>query len=201
MPWWRRRADEPLAGRNARRRRGLRPDAGARLPGPDLHPDHPELDPAHPLQPRADGLPEVRQRRDGPVPEPVPAHPAAGADGAGGSRPQPDRGDLRADHRQLAGLQPDPRVKVDGPAAALATAGVVVAIDQAIKQLAATRIAPFDKVDVLPGLQFTNTRNTGVAFGALEGGGLIVAILIGVSLSALIAYFVANRGRAWLWLP
>jgi len=92
-------------------------------------------------------------------------------------------------------------VKVDGPAAALATAGVVVAIDQATKQLAATRIAPYDKVDVIPGLQFTNTRNTGVAFGALENGGLIVAVLIGVSLAALLAYFYANRERAWLWLP
>ena len=92
-------------------------------------------------------------------------------------------------------------MKVDGPAAALATAGVVVAVDQATKQLAATRIAPYDKVDVIPGLQFTNTRNTGVAFGALEGGGLIVAILIGVSLTALIVYFIANRERAWLWLP
>jgi signal peptidase II len=92
-------------------------------------------------------------------------------------------------------------VKVDGPAAALATAGVVVAIDQATKQLAATRIAPYDKVDVIPGLQFTNTRNTGVAFGAFENGGLIVAILIGISLAALIVYFVANRERAWLWLP
>jgi len=92
-------------------------------------------------------------------------------------------------------------VKVDGPAAALATAGMVVAIDQATKQLAATRIAPYDKVDVIPGLQFTNTRNTGVAFGALENGGLIVAVLIGVSLAALLAYFYANRERAWLWLP
>ena len=92
-------------------------------------------------------------------------------------------------------------MKVDGPAAALATAGVVVAIDQATKQLAATRIAPYDKVDVIPGLQFTNTRNTGVAFGALENGGLIVAVLIGVSLAALLAYFYANRERAWLWLP
>ena len=92
-------------------------------------------------------------------------------------------------------------MKVDGPAAALATAGVVVAIDQATKQLAATRIAPYDKVDVIPGLQFTNTRNTGVAFGALEVGGLIVAVLIGVSLAALLAYFYANRERAWLWLP
>jgi signal peptidase II len=92
-------------------------------------------------------------------------------------------------------------VRVGGPAAALATAGVVVAIDQATKQLAATRIALAEQVDVIPGLQLTHTRNTGVAFGALEGGGLIVAILIGVSLAALIAYFVANRERAWLWLP
>jgi signal peptidase II len=92
-------------------------------------------------------------------------------------------------------------VKVGGPAAAVATAGVVVAIDQATKQLVATRIALGDHVDVFPGLRLTNTRNTGVAFGALEGGGLIVAILIGLSLSALVAYFVVNRDRAWLWLP
>ena len=90
---------------------------------------------------------------------------------------------------------------MDGAAAAVATAGVVVAVDQATKQLAATRIALADQVDVIPGLQLTNTRNTGVAFGALEGGGLIVAILIGLSLAALVAYFVANRDRAWLWLP
>ena len=92
-------------------------------------------------------------------------------------------------------------MKVDGPAAAVATAGIVVAIDQATKQLAATRIFPNDQVDVFPGLHLTNTRNTGVAFGALEGGGLIVAILIGLSLTALVAYFIANRDRAWLWLP
>lgn len=92
-------------------------------------------------------------------------------------------------------------MKVGGPAAAVATAGVVVAIDQATKQLVATRIALGDHVDVFPGLRLTNTRNTGVAFGALEGGGLIVAILIGLSLSALVAYFVVNRDRAWLWLP
>ena len=92
-------------------------------------------------------------------------------------------------------------MKVDGPAAAVATAGVVVAIDQATKQLAATRILPNDQVDLIPGLQLTNTRNTGVAFGALEGGGLLVAVLIGLSLAALVAYFVVNRERAWLWLP
>jgi len=92
-------------------------------------------------------------------------------------------------------------VKVDGSAAALATAGLVVALDQATKQLAATRIAADSQVDVIPGLDFTNTRNTGVAFGALEGGGLVVAVLIGLSLTLLLGYFVANRTRPWLWLP
>jgi signal peptidase II len=92
-------------------------------------------------------------------------------------------------------------VRVPGTAAAVATAGVVVALDQATKQLAATNIARDDPVKVIPGLDFTNTRNTGVAFGALEGGGLIVAILIGASLALLIGYFIANRDRPWLWLP
>ena len=92
-------------------------------------------------------------------------------------------------------------MRVSGPAAAVATAGLVVAVDQATKQLAATNIAIGDKVGVIPGLDFTNTRNTGVAFGALEGGGLVVAILIGLSLALLIAYFVANREKPWLWLP
>jgi signal peptidase II len=92
-------------------------------------------------------------------------------------------------------------VRVSGPAAALATAGAVVAVDQATKQLAATQIALGDQVDVLPGLQLTNARNTGVAFGALEGGGLIVAILIALSLSLLVGYFALNRDKPWLWLP
>jgi signal peptidase II len=92
-------------------------------------------------------------------------------------------------------------VRVSGPAAAVATAGIVVAVDQATKQLAATNIAPGDQVAVVPGLDLTSTRNTGVAFGALEGGGLVVAILIGASLALLVAYFIANRDRPWLWLP
>jgi signal peptidase II len=92
-------------------------------------------------------------------------------------------------------------VKVEGPAAALATAGLVVAIDQATKQLAATNIARGDQVALIPGLDLTSTRNTGVAFGAFEGGGVIVAVLIGISLTLLVGYFAANRERPWLWLP
>jgi signal peptidase II len=78
---------------------------------------------------------------------------------------------------------------------------VVVAVDQATKQLAVSKIDRGDEVNVFFGLDITNTRNTGVAFGALEGGGLIVAILIGVSLALLVGYFLVNRDMPWLWLP
>jgi signal peptidase II len=88
-----------------------------------------------------------------------------------------------------------------GPAAAIATAGLVVAIDQATKQLADSRIDRGHEVNVFLGLDFTNTRNTGVAFGAFQGGGVLVGILIGLSLAVLLAYFFLNRDMPWLWLP
>jgi signal peptidase II len=92
-------------------------------------------------------------------------------------------------------------MKTAGPAAALATAGVVVAVDQATKQLAISHIARGEDVNVFLGLDLTNARNTGVAFGALEGGGVLVAILIGLSLALLVGYFAVNREKPWLWLP
>jgi signal peptidase II len=88
-----------------------------------------------------------------------------------------------------------------GPGAALATAGLVVALDQATKRLVDSSIDRGDSENVFFGLDLTNTRNTGVAFGALEGAGLIVAVLIGLSLVLLIGYFVVNRDMPWLWLP
>jgi signal peptidase II len=88
-----------------------------------------------------------------------------------------------------------------GPAVAIATAGLVVALDQVTKQLVVANIGRGDKVNVFFGLDLTNTRNSGVAFGALEGGGLVVAILIGVSLTLLVVYFLVNRDMPWLWLP
>jgi signal peptidase II len=92
-------------------------------------------------------------------------------------------------------------VRTPGPAAALATAGVVVALDQATKQVAVSGIDRGDHVNVFFGLDFTNARNTGVAFGALEGGGAVVAVLIGLSLTLLVGYFALNREKPWLWLP
>jgi signal peptidase II len=88
-----------------------------------------------------------------------------------------------------------------GPAAAIATAGIVVAIDQATKQLAISEIGRGDRVNIFFGIDLTNTRNTGVAFGAFEGGGILVAVLIGLSLALLVGYFALHRDMPWLWLP
>jgi signal peptidase II len=88
-----------------------------------------------------------------------------------------------------------------GPPWAIATAALVVALDQVTKQLVNSNIERGDSVNVFFGLDLTNTRNTGVAFGALEGGGLVVAILIGLSLALLVGYFLANRDMPLLWLP
>jgi signal peptidase II len=88
-----------------------------------------------------------------------------------------------------------------GAPAAIATAGIVVALDQATKQLAVANIDRGDHVNIFFGLDLTNTRNTGVAFGAFEGAGLVVAILIGISLGLLVGYFLLHRDMPLLWLP
>jgi len=88
-----------------------------------------------------------------------------------------------------------------GAPAAIATAGLVVAIDQATKQLAITNIGRADEVSIFFGLDLTNTRNSGVAFGAFEGGGVVVAILIGASLALLVGYFALHHDMPLLWLP
>ena len=84
---------------------------------------------------------------------------------------------------------------------ALAAAGLVVGLDQATKQAVQAEIGRGERINVFLGIDLTNTRNTGVAFGALEGGGAVVAILIGLSLALLLAYFALHAARPWLWLP
>jgi signal peptidase II len=91
--------------------------------------------------------------------------------------------------------------KALGLARAVATAGVVVAVDQATKQLAIASVERGESENVFFGLDITNSRNTGVAFGVLEGGGLVVGLLIGASLAVLLGYFALNLETRLLWLP
>lgn len=88
-----------------------------------------------------------------------------------------------------------------GWARALATLAVALAADQGTKQLVDSRLMRGESVNVFLGIDLTNTRNRGVAFGALEGSGAVVGVLIGLALVLLLAYFAANAAKPWLWAP
>ena len=92
-------------------------------------------------------------------------------------------------------------VRTAAAARALLTAGVVVALDQATKQWAVNAIARGESENVFFLLDLTNTRNKGVAFGVLEGGGVLVGMLISAALALLLVYFAFNADRRGLWLP
>src|SRR5947208_16738809 len=84
---------------------------------------------------------------------------------------------------------------------AAVTTAVVVALDQITKQIALASIAPGESENVFFGLDITNIRNTGVAFGALKGAGLLVLALTILALAALLVYFALHPTKPGLWLP
>ena len=84
--------------------------------------------------------------------------------------------------------------------AAAVAAGVLVA-DQAAKAIVRGAIAPGERVDVLGVLDLVNSRNTGVAFGFLSGGGALAAVVAVLALVALLAYFATHLERRLVWLP
>jgi signal peptidase II len=80
-------------------------------------------------------------------------------------------------------------------------AAAVVALDQATKAVVRATVARGDREAVFPGVEIVHTRNTGVAFGALAGGGAIVTVVIVIALAALLAYFATHVRRPLVWLP
>jgi signal peptidase II len=79
-------------------------------------------------------------------------------------------------------------------------AGVVVA-DQLVKELVRSGIERGETRDLFAGVELVNTRNTGVAFGQLQGAGLIVSLLIAAAVVALLVYVSRNAQRPLVWLP
>jgi signal peptidase II len=77
----------------------------------------------------------------------------------------------------------------------------VVALDQITKALVRGSVAVGDANSVFFGVDLVHVRNTGVAFGALSGGGLLVLAVTAVALIALITYFARHPDRPGLWLP
>jgi len=84
---------------------------------------------------------------------------------------------------------------------AAAAALVLLALDQGTKQLVVHSLARDEHRNVFFGIELTNVRNKGVAFGAFGGGGLPVTLLTIAALALLIGYFARHATRPWLWLP
>lgn len=84
---------------------------------------------------------------------------------------------------------------------ALMTAAVVLAADQVAKQLAVDAVARGAREDFFLFLDLVNVRNSGVAFGALQNGGIIVGIVVGLALIALLIFFSRHATRPLAWLP
>lgn len=83
---------------------------------------------------------------------------------------------------------------------ALLVAGVVVAIDQAAKQIAIEQLRGRAPVDLPLGFELDYVTNTGIAFGLLsDGQGLVIAVTV-ATLALLGAWLARSPGRPWLWL-
>jgi signal peptidase II len=77
----------------------------------------------------------------------------------------------------------------------------VVAADQVVKALVISALQRGEQRELVAGIKLVNTRNTGVAFGQLQGGGAIVVVLIAVAVIALVVYVSRNAQRPLIWLP
>jgi signal peptidase II len=84
--------------------------------------------------------------------------------------------------------------------ATLVTA-LVVGLDQLTKHLVRESIVPGEERRLLPGVQLVDTRNHGVAFGALTGSQTLVTIMIALALLVLLAFFARNARMRLIWLP
>ncbi len=73
-------------------------------------------------------------------------------------------------------------------------AAAIVALDQVTKALVRASITRGDEDPVLPGVSLVNTRNTGVAFGLLDGAGPVVTVVIVAALVGFsVFFFVLKR--------
>jgi signal peptidase II len=84
---------------------------------------------------------------------------------------------------------------------AIATLGLVVALDQTTKQVAVAALERGESRNVFFGLELTNVRNKGVAFGFLSGGGTPIVVLTALALALLVGYFLLHLTMPGLWLP
>jgi signal peptidase II len=98
-----------------------------------------------------------------------------------------------------------PRTSAGSPRGAWARTGLVLvlvlALDQIVKALVISALELGEERDLVAGIRLVNTRNSGVAFGQLQDGGAIVAVVIAVAIGALLVYFARHAQQPLVWLP
>ena len=80
-------------------------------------------------------------------------------------------------------------------------AALTLGADQLTKAVVRADVAEGERRDLLGFLDLVHVRNDGVAFGALTGGGPVVAVVVAAALAALLTYFAFNARRPLAWLP
>ena len=135
----------------------------------------------------------------------VPAHLPALRPDDRPARPVADRGDLRAPGSSAAiVVNADPglmRGRAIAPRGAQSLA-VVVGADQAHEGARPLgRRASGSENSVFPGIKLVHVKNTGVAFGALSGGGAIVLVADGRRARRCSSLLRPPPRRPLLWLP
>jgi len=77
----------------------------------------------------------------------------------------------------------------------------VLAADQIVKALVVASLERGEQRDLVAGIKLVNTRNSGVAFGQLQDGGALVAVVIALAVGALLVYFGRHAHTPLVWLP
>jgi len=82
----------------------------------------------------------------------------------------------------------------------LATAGVVLAVDQASKAALVAALEPGERRELALGVELVRVSNEGIAFGLLQNGGPLVLAITAVSLVLVVGWFATAPRRPMLWL-
>ena len=81
-----------------------------------------------------------------------------------------------------------------------ATAAAILVLDQATKALVRGSDERGERVELVLGAQIVNVRNTGIAVGMFQDGGVILLGVTAVTLAIVLAWFAGDPDRRGLWL-
>jgi signal peptidase II len=93
-----------------------------------------------------------------------------------------------------------PRARGDAWRWALASCGLLVAIDQGAKAAVIAAVDRAHDVDLPLGFHLARVANHGVAFGFLGGGGPLVVGVTAAALAFVVGWFAFDPLRPGLWL-